>query len=701
MKLNLSHLDFSFLYSFIKKKGLARNLAMLLLGVIVIPILIIGIVAVATSYNSIINKSKDGYLSTTHSAGMYFDVIFENIDQLTLQLVSNNTIMNYFSETSTDYGKPIAREEAEKMISNVISTSKYISGIYIVTDKNTTITYPMQSITSIYDFDKIKKSTWYKKIADSKDKTIWINNHKEAFDEVSQKNGYIVEPYAVSAARPFKDMRTNTTLGVLMFDISEKKFKKAMQMIKLSQHGFLLALTPEFKVIAPDNINMKIDTNTKFVNDVINKIASNQEEGTFESLNGKNSSLICNFRSPSSGWTYIGVVPLSDLLSSANGLRTLIIIIAIIFTLIALIVGIFFASRIAYDVEKVTNVMSIAANGDLRVSSDIKRKDEIGVLSNSFNTMTEQIRTLIKKGVELSTQVNESIANVVAIANETSTTSNDVVRAIQEIAKGSSNQAQEANKITERVAGFGSKINLVVEASNEMDKLSEKVNRYTQNGLVTVEDLNNKTEQTTKVTTAMMTNIKELTNYTKSIGKIITLLSNISEQTKLLALNASIEAAKAGEAGRGFSVVAAEIRKLADQSRNSTKDIEEMLRKITNQANNTETAAASVEAIIKEQINSVSGVSKAFSKITNAMSELSNKIEDINKSIQEIDKDKNDIIYSIESISAISEETAASSEEVSASTQEQLTAIEELKSMAEKLYSLAHELEKAMEIFKI
>ncbi|MEZ0537158.1 methyl-accepting chemotaxis protein [Caldicellulosiruptoraceae bacterium PP1] len=703
MKFKIPNIDVKLFISPFTKKGLSRKLALLMLGVILVPILIIGFTSVTTSYNTIISKSKESYLSTTHSSGMYFDLIFKNIENSTMQLMSNNTLMKYYSETSIldDFDKLQARQDAEKMVTNVMTTTDLISGIYILTTPETSIIYPTSSVTGIYDFKKLTESTWYKKIQSTVGGITWLNDHKENLDTIAEKNGYTIEPYAVVAARPFKDIRINSTIGVIMFDISEQKLKETLQMIKLSTHGFFFLLTPDNKVISPDNINVKLDINSPYVSAVTNKISEGKLDGTTEYIGGKNSALICYFKSPGTKWTYVGVVPFTDLLSSANGLRTLIILIAVIFTLTALIIGIYFASKLAFDVEKATEVLSHAASGDLTVTSNVKRNDEIGVLSNSFNTMAEQIRTIIKKGVDLSNQVTQAIANVAAIASETSTASNEVARAIQEIAEGSSNQAQEANKITERVSNFGNKINNVVKASTDMEKLSENVDKYTKNGFVLVDDLNKKSEETNKVTSVMLSSIKDLTTYTKSIGKITTLLSNISEQTKLLALNASIEAAKAGDAGRGFSVVAAEIRKLADQSRNSTKDIEDMLRKITTQVQNTEVAATNVDTIIKEQITSVQDVSKAFNKISSAMNALTLKIADINNSIQEIDNDKNEIIYSIESISAISEETAASSEEVSASTQEQLAAIEELNSMAEKLHALAQDLEKSMEIFKV
>lgn len=209
------------------------------------------------------------------------------------------------------------------------------------------------------------------------------------------------------------------------------------------------------------------------------------------------------------------------------------------------------------------------------------------------------------------------------------------------------------------------------------------------------------TVDTVNITDSMIRTINQLAEYSKSIGKIINLLGSISEQTKLLALNASIEAAKAGEAGRGFAVVASEIRKLADMSKESTREVDEIIKKIINQTKEAQEIAGKVEFVINNQNTAVETVTGAFGKIKSAVEELFEKIEDINKLILSIDNEKTAIIESIENISAISQETAASTQEVSASTEEQLAAIEELKAMIERLNILAQDLYQAMQVFRV
>lgn len=428
---------------------------------------------------------------------------------------------------------------------------------------------------------------------------------------------------------------------------------------------------------------------------------ADKQSGAFDTVYSNQPFLITYSLIPDTPWAVIGMIPISQLMTSARKLEVISIVLTITFTLLALVLGIYFALRIVRDIEKITKAFEVAEKGDLTVKLDIQRYDEIGLMAHSFNNMTKNIKQLIEKGVTLSGEVTSAISTLSTVAGETAAASNEVAKAISEIAEGASNQAKEATGVVEVVSRFGEKIETIVESSSKMERLTQEVSNLSEKGENAVEVLSNVSLDTENITNTMISTINQLAEYSRSIGKIIQVLSSISEQTKLLALNASIEAAKAGEAGRGFAVVASEIRKLADQSKESTREVEDMIKRIVSQTKAAQDVADKVEDVIEKQNEAVKNVSEAFSSIKSAMDDLIDGIENINQSIMSIDKEKDTIVRSIENISAISQETAASSEEVSASTQEQLAAIEELRAMAESLNKLAQDLKEAMQVFKV
>ena len=698
----------SFFKKSILKQGLGRKLSLLVVGVLLIPIIIIDVISISMSVNSVINESKKSYLAATEANSHYFQLVFETVRDQALQLMSNDVIQKLYSEsrqmTLEDYDKYRLKTDADKMIQNVFVTNIMLSAAYILVNKDNSLLYPYFSAEYI-DFNKLKQADWYKKIMQA-DGPVFLDNHYQALDEVANQKSQTIPQYAFAIGMPFKDISSSQTLGVLLIDVSLQWLRSALQSTNISQQGgYMLAVSPSGKVILPSEweITRKLSpkADTPFIKKILDATKGKNPTGAFNTVFDGKPFLVTYSRIPEQEWVIVSMIPIEMLLSSARKLEIFVIVLTIIFTLAALAVGIFFALRMVKDLELVTNTFAVAEKGDLTVSLNIERNDEIGFLSHSFNNMIKNIKGLIEKGVKLSDQVTGSISTLSTIAGETAAASNEVAKAISEIAEGASNQAKEASNVVEIVSKFGERIETIVDASNKMEKLSKNVAELSTKGEGAVSTLDSVSHDTMQITDTMISTINQLAEYSRSIGKIIQVLSSISEQTKLLALNASIEAAKAGDAGRGFAVVASEIRKLADQSKESTREVEDMIKRIVSQTKAAQDVAGRVEDVIEKQNEAVRNVSLAFSSIKSAMDELIGGIENINQSILAIDKEKDTIVQSIENISAISQETAASSEEVSASTQEQLAAIEELRAMAEQLNKLAQDLKEAMQVFKV
>lgn len=244
-------------------------------------------------------------------------------------------------------------------------------------------------------------------------------------------------------------------------------------------------------------------------------------------------------------------------------------------------------------------------------------------------------------------------------------------------------------------------INEVVESTKNMSNASKNVEALTDNGISVINELNNKTYESNKITNEVIDNIKNLNSNVEKINNILVILKGISSQTTLLSLNASIEAARAGEYGRGFSVVADEIRKLAEKSGVSTKDIQKIIKQILDSVNESIKLAEKTEQAMINQTEIVNKAGDLFSTINITTKNL---IEDINKiciQVNGMDTNKNQVVKSIENMFSSSEEHSASAREVSALTQTQLASIEELVDMGSKLNKLSEELNSSMARFKI
>ncbi|BCS80140.1 methyl-accepting chemotaxis protein [Anaerocellum diazotrophicum] len=691
-----------------KKGSLAQKLSIFILVLLLVPITIIDIFSVSKAVNSVINESKKSYLIATNSTAQYFQVLFETAKNAAIQVMSNDNIQSFCTGESQNLKdkneKAKIAQDAKNIIANLVVTSEIFSGAYILTNKQSSLMFPPLPLNYL-DINKITNSKWYKAIMNSAGYVL-LSSHRENFDEVAENNNSQIPAYACSIGFQFRDLKTNQIKGVMLLDIKEEWLREKLQSTELSKQGVLtIGLLSDGKILLPldwqEKMNRNIRPDEKFIQKILSQVKTGKKEGAFEVIYQQKPYLITFSKTQYFDWTVVGMIPVSAIVKNARSMEGVIILLTVIFTLIAIVFGIIFALKIVKDIEKITNVMAIAEKGDLTNTINIRRSDEVGSLSRSFNNMTKNIKKLIEKGINLTQQVTSSIASLTTIASETSAASNEIARAIQEIAEGAGNQAKEATNVSEIVSQFGQKIESIVYSIEQINKLSKDVFKLSEDGFEAVKSLDKVTEDTVSITDSMIRTINQLTDYSKSIGKIINLLGSISEQTKLLALNASIEAAKAGEAGRGFAVVASEIRKLADMSKESTREVDKIIKKIINQTKEAQEIADKVGVVINRQNTAVDTVTGAFGKIKFAVEELFEKIENINKLVLSIDNEKTTIIESVENISAISQETAASTQEVSASTEEQLAAIEELKSMIERLNILAQDLYQAMQVFRV
>lgn len=237
--------------------------------------------------------------------------------------------------------------------------------------------------------------------------------------------------------------------------------------------------------------------------------------------------------------------------------------------------------------------------------------------------------------------------------------------------------------------------------SKQIESVSNQTIGLTEQGLRTVENLGRIAMENTDISHEIVNDIASLELQAKSIGQIIKVIEDIAEQTNLLALNAAIEAARAGKLGKGFSVVAAEVQKLAEQTVEAAQDISALIKETQQLTYQTVERAKYFEQAVESQNTAVKTTVDIFTTINSSMENLFNEISNIAAIIEEIEKSKNNVVAAMENVSAVAQQSAASAEEATAATQEQLASIEELASLALELNSTAEALSQAISVFKL
>lgn len=340
-------------------------------------------------------------------------------------------------------------------------------------------------------------------------------------------------------------------------------------------------------------------------------------------------------------------------------------------------------------------------SGDFSHMIEPKSYGVLGFVASVVNLVISDIRSLIESFFNLSLSITQASKKVTSTSDNSSNAIEEIAKTIDEIAKGASSQAEEAQIGVQVVDKLSDQINFVYESYSGITKETNKIIDLNTVGLKAVTTLRDKSKETYETSEKIFAVVGNLTNTTKDIGLFVESIENIAEQTNLLALNAAIEAARAGEAGKGFAVVADEVRKLADQSRKSTEEINNMMQSIQEESALAISSMEIMKKVSQEQNLAVDKTNSSFSDIANAIDYIVSKINDVNLAVIKMQEDKSEVISAIENISSVSQQTAASSEEVAATTENQLKTLEEMKIASQSLNQLVKQLDEKLKKYKL
>lgn len=342
----------------------------------------------------------------------------------------------------------------------------------------------------------------------------------------------------------------------------------------------------------------------------------------------------------------------------------------------------------------------------LDISQDIpekylKRRDETGILMRAMQTITDGFRQIISEINGSADQVAAASEELTASMQQSATTAEDISKTVEEIARGASKQAEEVQEGSSKAALLGEAIENDINCVKNLNTASNKVKEVVADGVKEIDELTRINEESNDAVQEIYDVILKTRDSSEKIGQVSSFIASIAEQTNLLALNASIEAARAGEAGKGFAVVAEEIKKLAEQSSESTKNISGIVNELQSNTHSAVTTMNRVSEITKKREQSVLNSRDNYMLIAKAMNDAGEAVEQLNVSAQRIENMKNDILDALQNLSAIAEENSASTEQMAASMEEQTAAIEEIANASEGLSQLAQGLQTIVKRFKV
>ena len=381
-----------------------------------------------------------------------------------------------------------------------------------------------------------------------------------------------------------------------------------------------------------------------------------------------------------------------------------IILMAVAVMVLAIVVIVWAAKRMTASIDATKNALVKLSEGDLTVQVDqaaMKRGDEIGVMSRALYMTISELQDIISSVMSSAKALETKGVQLGEMSNQTSHTTDEVSRAVEEISKGAVTQAEEVESATHLVSDMGTQIEQIVQSISDLYKVAEKMQKAGNEAQNNMNLLKESNEKTTVAIEKVAENVEKTDKSVAVIAEALSLITDIADETNLLSLNASIEAARAGEAGRGFAVVAAQIQKLAEESNASAAQIAEIITTLSEDSANTLTVMDEVRENVAVQQEKMVETMDKFNAVRQGIVASNESTEQIHKQASDCDTARVAVVDIIQNLSALSEENAASTQETTASMEELNATINVLADDANSLKEVAASLEKEMRFFTV
>lgn len=375
--------------------------------------------------------------------------------------------------------------------------------------------------------------------------------------------------------------------------------------------------------------------------------------------------------------------------------------IAVISMVLAVLFGSVLARRIIKPIIKICDRLKIFAEGDFTGGFEHKSKDELGKMSEALENMRQTFRGVVGEIKQNAYEVANSSQGLATVLEENSATAEGISKASEQLNNSSATLANDTQKGIDRLSALADKINELNSMTGVMWDSIKESKAANQTGTQCIDELKTAADENAQITVQIKEQVDLLNSKLEAMSEITTVIKNIADQTKLLALNAMIESARAGENGKGFTVVADEIGKLSEQTSKSISGIETIIDEVGLAIDKTSEymKQGTLAAVKTTEVSKESG--EAFEIIDRSISSVIDEIQKVINSITQINGDKSEVVNTMEGISMIIQQSSASTQEIAMSLEEQSSSMDNVNQSAQELQRIAYELERLVDRFKL
>ncbi len=513
--------------------------------------------------------------------------------------------------------------------------------------------------------------------------------------------------------------KNNDIIGCITIDIDISSLQEKVANLDVMYEGSAVLVTNKGTYIAgvsEDKIaNSKINDNTsgEFKSN-IDKMLNSKNSGIFENAETNEDEKIYSYAPLSeTGWKLLIGIERDNafrqfIIETKNRVIKNVLINIFIIIVLVIIINILFYKLVEKPLVVIKTIMDKIANYNLQVEHEekeinqyINKRDEIGDIVSSMNTMITNLKAIVKSVNEHAGATANTARELTEIAHNTNENATVVSSAVDSIASGADTQANDTINVVHDVEENTQCLHEMIDVLNELNVAISDIESRKDEGKKALDELEKLTVNSKDEAVVVKQIIVETNDSAESISKASDMIQSIADQTNLLALNAAIEAARAGESGKGFAVVAEEIRKLAEESSRFTKEIRVIINELKEKSTQAVDEILSVGKIVDEQYNQTKFSRDKFDKIENAVSKGKDIVQRISDNSKSIEQKNAGIVNVIKSLSSIAEGNATNSAQVNESVETQTKSINNISKASHNLTEIADELKSEMSNFKL
>lgn len=637
---------------------LRTKLILAFLLILITPSLVTGIL----SYDSAKNEMEKQISFTVESNGELLDSFITDV------LLTKTQDLESLLRASDTLPQGMDDPGFSAKVDQYVSMSMDVMQVHILTKNN------------FNENDPVYSQSWYQDALKDKSRIV-----------ISKPSSLSKGITSITVAKAASD--NSSVLGI---EFKITSINEMARRIKIGQKGYVF-LMDKGKVV----INHPVLEAGSIPEDPLFELIENGKADQFEHMGEDGQVRIHVETQTVTGWKYVAVAYMDEIQASSKPIFIKTFITLLVSIIFGSIFAVFFTRSITRPILDIKTNANLVSQGDLTQDITISNKDEIGDVALSFQQMKENLRLVISQANDNTSQVADASNQMTISTSECRMASEQIAAAIQQISSGAVLQTSVIQEAAASVDHINSGMKGIRDSFQHVNELAVTATELANEGQHAVyetmhqmEDIHQKIVESNEI-------VQSVNERSQQIDKLMQVIGEISEQTTMLALNASIEAARAGEHGRGFAVVAGEVKKLADQTKISANEIFGMIHAIRNDS------ALSVEAMsgstksVETGLKVSSQTINKFNAIQDGVSQIALQFEEVSRTVYIIDDNVQQVKETMNKLLRIAEENSDSSEDAVAATEEQAAQLEEVNSLSLQLKKLTNELEAVVGRFKL